>query len=767
MNRKLFKPTLILLAITLLISTFVMPILAFATEQGKVEANVSFVNSTYNAASNTSTWTYRVIGGDQPSLSHWVLGICSALKIVGVSDNKISTSVSKDGSTGFTGLKFETSFSGSTARQFWIKVEGNWTSGMVAAVVKAGNGFKTVQVGGPTCSPIAVANLTASPTPVVTATPLPGVITPKPVVTASPTPTVKPSTICTPATRPMSTNVSDTTRAGKGTATFTIAPGSCEMELSFSSYTYPSGVIPDLNNGTPYAVQIFVDNKTAMYGPGTHTVEVDLPACGFHQLDLYSGPVIKTLSNIGHPTDKIIDWELGGSNNCVQTQQTNTQSSVQPTASPIALAAVKVNLDSLIVTSICSDMPEQTRKWNVRNTNNKAVTFVWKAIGSSQSHTVTVAANSETTFESTAKNGANKVRIFVDGKIHSMVTSTGLKCAVTVANPTPTAIPTASPITGTVSPTPSPMAGVTLPTPSPVAVVTLAPVIGTMQNLMLDSICVDTTAKTQHWLISNPNETAINVTYIIEGTQQAGILTLAGNSALELITTTEGTNKLSLFVNGAFQTTVMTDNTTCVESSSSSDNTNGSTGSVTTGTVTAGPVTTGTVITPQVIVVPAIQTPVAENTNTAPATILPTAVIVNTGVLPTETKVIVETPSLTVTQAPNGNLVVKATLPNDVKATGIWTFNLGGKVYTVNGNEKVTLPITNAPVGTYQIAAQFADVAGVSTTLEPVTMSVATVSGGQLPNTATPWFNFLLVGAAIMLIGILSLRRKTELFKKI
>jgi len=35
-------------------------------------------------------------------------------------------------------------------------------------------------------------------------------------------------------------------------------------------------------------------------------------------------------------------------------------------------------------------------------------------------------------------------------------------------------------------------------------------------------------------------------------------------------------------------------------------------------------------------------------------------------------------------------MIIHAVLPNDVKATGTWNFDLGGKIYTVKGSEDVT-----------------------------------------------------------------------------
>ncbi len=97
-----------------------------------------------------------------------------------------------------------------------------------------------------------------------------------------------------------------------GTVTFTIPANSCPLELTFSSYTWPDGVTPNLTNGYPYDIQLHVASVTGVYGPGTYTVNVALPECGYYQTDLYLGPPILVLFSYGHPYDKIIDWDLGG-----------------------------------------------------------------------------------------------------------------------------------------------------------------------------------------------------------------------------------------------------------------------------------------------------------------------------------------------------------------------------------------------------------------------------------------------------------------------
>ena len=68
-----------------------------------------------------------------------------------------------------------------------------------------------------------------------------------------------------------------------GTVTFTIPPGTCQEEISFSTYALSDGML------RPFDEQELYRNVTNTYGPGTHTLTLDLPQqCGF-QSDLYVG----------------------------------------------------------------------------------------------------------------------------------------------------------------------------------------------------------------------------------------------------------------------------------------------------------------------------------------------------------------------------------------------------------------------------------------------------------------------------------------------
>src|SRR5450830_277572 len=66
---------------------------------------------------------------------------------------------------------------------------------------------------------------------------------------------------------------------------------------------------------------------------------------------------------------------------------------------------------------------------------------------------------------------------------------------------------------------------------------------------------------------------------------------------------------------------------------------------------------------------------------------------------------------------------------------------------TTAGTTTTTAGTTTTTAGTTTTTAP------ATTTTAPATTETTTVTGGQIPKTSTPWYNVLLVGAALMLIG--------------
>ncbi len=104
---------------------------------------------------------------------------------------------------------------------------------------------------------------------------------------------------CTPATQ---ASLKSKSKIVGGTATLVVPAGSCPVEVSFTTYMLPGGKV------RPFEDQVVYRNVTATYGPGTHTINLALPACAW-QSDLYLGPVVTQLiPNVGHPTNRIFAW---------------------------------------------------------------------------------------------------------------------------------------------------------------------------------------------------------------------------------------------------------------------------------------------------------------------------------------------------------------------------------------------------------------------------------------------------------------------------
>ena len=110
-------------------------------------------------------------------------------------------------------------------------------------------------------------------------------------------------------------------------ATLVVPQGFCAVQVSFSSYDLPGGMIH------PFDAQVLFDNVTDTYGPGSYDLYVDLPDCRW-QVDLYTGDVIAHLNaSYGHPADRLIDWSYNQGALC--DEASNSQSaSASPTRSP-------------------------------------------------------------------------------------------------------------------------------------------------------------------------------------------------------------------------------------------------------------------------------------------------------------------------------------------------------------------------------------------------------------------------------------------------
>ena len=107
-----------------------------------------------------------------------------------------------------------------------------------------------------------------------------------------------------------------------------------------------------------------------------------------------------------------------------------------------------------------------------------------------------------------------------------------------------------------------------------------------------------------------------------------------------------------------------------------------------------------------------------------------------------------------------GNYIVYEEPTNGYR--GVWSGNIstGGGV-SLSAGQDLTVTRTNYDMGTSAVAP-----ATVVTPTPDVPAPVTeTVSGGQLPNTASPWGNWLLAGSFLMLVGVVGLISRKVLAK--
>ena len=251
---------------------------------------------------------------------------------------------------------------------------------------------------------------------------------------------------------------------------------------------------------------------------------------------------------------------------------------------------------------------------------------------------------------------------------------------------------------------------ITVPTCSaPVTPIPAVPSLPTSQQLVVTSLCSQEPSTSRNWQVHNPNMEQVAFEYNIEGTTQVGNSTINGNSDLVIRTNTEGSNKLNILVNSITQASLVSLGETCES----------------------------------VPIIPAV--PIVDNT--------PDAAIACPTTEPQDGKLISQTTSQSVWLMSNGSLFINAVLPNELEARGTWSFTLGGKEYSIVGNECISYTITDAPVGKYPAVTKFNPEVGTGILIETVTLTVPTVTGGQLPKTASPWYNLLLLGFTFIVIS--------------
>jgi hypothetical protein len=102
------------------------------------------------------------------------------------------------------------------------------------------------------------------------------------------------------------------------TATFTVVAGCIDIKVGIASYKAA--------NGQPFPAnlpQTLFDSKVGVFGPGQHTLTVNVPDC-YAQTDLFTGDVIENLATNNFYGGRLLDSKLSNSTSCALGTTTTT-----------------------------------------------------------------------------------------------------------------------------------------------------------------------------------------------------------------------------------------------------------------------------------------------------------------------------------------------------------------------------------------------------------------------------------------------------------
>lgn len=119
-----------------------------------ISYSVTLSSASYDAAADTTTFTYSVVSGRKPSISHWVIAIpasCGGAEVLVGSNDSTVTWTDADPTTGVRGIKFDTGYSDNESRTVTLTLAGHWNTGTVDIAVKSGNGYIMGTTQGPVC----------------------------------------------------------------------------------------------------------------------------------------------------------------------------------------------------------------------------------------------------------------------------------------------------------------------------------------------------------------------------------------------------------------------------------------------------------------------------------------------------------------------------------------------------------------------------------------------------------------------------------------
>ena len=166
------------------------------------------------------------------------------------------------------------------------------------------------------------------------------------------------------------------------TATFTVAEGCEDLELTLATYRAPG---PVFDRGTADE-QVLFDHGTGTFDAGPGSLTATVPAC-FYQADFAFGPVIERFDPEFYGS-RLIDADNGGSGPCVPDEtetptETETETEVEdevveqaptpaPAAAPAAVAVPTAVPSATVADAVCADGGALV---SLANTGDAPVTF--------------------------------------------------------------------------------------------------------------------------------------------------------------------------------------------------------------------------------------------------------------------------------------------------------------------------------------------------------------------------------------------------------
>lgn len=263
----------------------------------------------------------------------------------------------------------------------------------------------------------------------------------------------------------------------------------------------------------------------------------------------------------------------------------------------------------LKLTSMCSDDPDVTRRWRVRNTNPYDVEFTYQVVGTSQSGAYTAPANSDFFFETDTVGGPNTTKILVNAVQQDVKASGGAYCTgdLEVSKtvdwngfPADGAQTFEICISGPMYPDgdcktvgsnggsltwddlwvgeyhvsetdpgdlwSTEIAGSPASVTEAGAQVSVLNTHETYTKLKLTSVCSDDPDVSRRWRVRNANSYDVAFTYIVYGTSQSGSLLAPADSDFYFETdTVSGANTTKILVNGVQQDVKASSGEACSE----------------------------------------------------------------------------------------------------------------------------------------------------------------------------------------------------------